>query len=108
MIGVAVNAAALIAVIVLVIVLKKDPLVGTWLYSDGTKYRFGNDNTGAMVLDDYDFKYTYTARDGRITIDYERDEVQDAEYTYEVDGDKLTLHGGQGTAGGDYDLSRVE
>ena len=41
-------------------------------------------------------------------MDYALDYVTDCEYTYTVDGDKLTLVGGEGTVGGTYTLTRVE
>ena len=106
--GVAVLAVVIAVVVLVIMAVNRNSLTGTWLYEDGTRYRFDEDNTGAMILGDYEYKYTYKISGNKVKINYERSEVHDAEYTFEINGDKLTLHGGEGTAGGDYDLSRFE
>lgn len=40
-------------------------------------------------------------------IDYANESVRDSEYEFAVDGDTLTLNGGEGTIGGTYELKKV-
>ena len=64
---------------------------------------------GCMCLDGSNhFEFTYKAEDGTLYLDFALDYVTDCQYTYTVDGDKLTLIGGKGTVGGTYTLTRVE
>ena len=86
---------------------EKDPLVGTWQYLDGTKYTFSEGGKGAMTVENYDYIYSYTSDGTNLHIDYEKPEVHDADYTYEVKDTVLHLVGGKGTAGGEYDMNRV-
>ena len=85
----------------------KDPIVGTWEYADGTKYRFGENGKGAMIVEKYEYVYSYTADGTNLFIDYEKPEVHDANYTYSVKDTVLHMVGGEGTAGGEYDMKRV-
>ena len=86
---------------------EENPLFGKWEYSDGTVYEFNPDMTGGMYVGDYKYEYTYELNGGVISIDYANEEVHDAEYTYEAEGDRLKLTGGEGTAGGEYVLDRI-
>ena len=86
---------------------EKDPIIGTWQYPDGTMYRFGEDGKGAMTVEKYDYLYSYTTDGKNLHIDYDKPEVHDADYTYEVKDTVLHLVGGEGTARGEYDMSRV-
>ena len=97
----------------------KDPLLGTWEYADGTRYRFSEGGKGAMIVEKfstsesdssnryYEYVYSYTTDGVNLSIDYEKPEVYDAKYTYEVRDGVLHMVGGDGTAGGEYDMSRV-
>ena len=87
---------------------KPNPLKGTWQYADGTKYRFLENYKGAMIVEKYEYKFTYKIEDNKLSIDYEKKEVHDAEYTFEVSGDVLKLKGGEGTAKGEYEMNRIE
>ena len=98
-----------------------DPFYGSWIYPDGTRYKFYPDNTGALIalygsidsetgselLTEHTYPYTYVRDGNKLSIDYEDKSFHDAEYTFELKGDKLIMHGGEGTAGGDYELKRV-
>ena len=87
---------------------EKLPLIGTWQYMDGTKYRFDENGKGAMTVGNYDYLYSYTSKGSELHIDYEKPEVHDADYTYEVKDGVLHLVGGEGTARGEYDMSRAD
>lgn len=87
---------------------ESDSIVGLWLYTDGTKYEFEADMTGGMYIDDYKYTYTYSAFDSELKIDYDNAEVHDSVYDYYFQDGKLKLIGGEGTAGGEYLLERVQ
>ena len=101
---------------------KPNPLTGTWEYIDGTRYRFNEDYSGAMLVkkvvnpedpaegakdEYYEYRYTYKIDGNNLSIDYKKEEVRDAEYTFEAEANSLKLIGGKGTAKGEYEMSRV-
>ena len=108
-----------LAVLVLIIVLtckscaggnyNNADLSGVWHYDQYTEYEFDGEGKGCMCLDGSNhFEFTYKAEDGTLYLDFALDYVTDCQYTYTVDGDKLTLIGGEGTAevGKVYDLTK--
>lgn len=110
-----------LAVLVLIIVLickscaggsnDNADLSGVWHYDQYTEYEFDGEGKGCMCLDGSNhFEFTYKAEDGTLYLDFALDYVTDCQYTYTVDGDKLTLIGGKGTAevGKVYELTRAE
>lgn len=110
-----------LAVLVLIIVLickscagenyNNADLSGVWHYDQYTEYEFDDEGKGCMCLDGTNhFEFTYKAEDGTLYLDFALDYVTDCQYTYTVDGDKLTLIGGKGTAevGKVYELTRAE
>ena len=86
-------------------------LSGVWHYDQYTEYEFDGEGKGCMCLDSTNhFEFTYKAEDGTLHLDFSLDYVTDCQYTYTVDGDKLTLIGGEGTAevGKVYELTLVK
>ena len=86
-------------------------LSGVWHYDQYTEYEFDGEGKGCMCLDGSNhFEFTYKAEDGTLYLDFALDYVTDCQYTYTVDGDKLTLIGGKGTAevGKVYELTLVK
>lgn len=86
-------------------------LGGVWYYDAYTEYEFDGNGNGCMCIDEtnhYEFKYT--VKGDTLKIDYVPDYVGDCEYTFKLQGDKLTLIGGKGTAepGREYNLERVK
>lgn len=109
-----------LAVLVLVIVLickgcaggnnDNADLSGVWHYDQYTEYEFDGKGKGCMCLDNNNhFEFTYKAEVGTLYLDFALDYVTDCQYTYTVDGDELTLVGGEGTAevGKVYELTKV-
>ena len=116
---IAVVSALALAVLVLIIVLickscagekyNNADLSGVWHYDQYTEYEFDGEGKGCMCLDGSNhFEFTYKAEDGTLYLDFALDYVNDCQYTYTVDGDKLTLIGGKGTAevGKVYELTK--
>lgn len=83
-------------------------LVGTWVYDENTVYRFGEDGRGCMEIGDGDFAYTYTVKGNEVSLDFEQVALHDCTYTFKVKGNTLTLVGGEGTVGGEYELRRSD
>ena len=109
------GAAAVLIVIVVVIVLivkgcsgRTDVLAGTWDFDGTTTYSFDGEGSGAMVLPSISYDFTYKIDGNTLVIDYINESVHDSTYEFAVDGDALTLIGGEGTAGGTYKLTKQE
>lgn len=111
--------ALVLALVILVIILlckgcnenksANTELVGVWHYDQYTEYEFDAESNGCMCLDGNNhFEFTYTTEDNTLYLDFALDYVTDCQYTYTVDGDKLTLVGGEGTAevGKVYELTK--
>ena len=104
--------AALAVIIVGIILLAKgcsggtDALAGTWEFDGTTTYSFDGSGSGAMELPSISYDFTYTIAGNKLMIDYANESVRDSEYEFTVDGNTLTLIGGEGTVGGTYELKR--
>jgi len=82
-------------------------LKGTWIYNENTSYSFNGRGKGSLDMIDVSLRFTYYAENGIITIDFEDVTVQDCQYLYRIDNDDvMTLTGGEGTTGGEYELTR--
>lgn len=84
-------------------------LSGVWLYDQHTEYEFDGRGNGCMCLDGSNhYEFTYKTENGIMHIDFSLDYVTDCKYTYSVEGDTLTLVGGEGTAevGKVYELTK--
>lgn len=109
------GAAAVLIVIVVVIVLivkgcpgRTDVLASTWDFDGTTTYSFDGEGSGAMVLPSISYDFTYTIDGNKLVIDYINESVHDSPYEFAVDGDILTMVGGEGKVGGTYKLTRQE
>lgn len=84
---------------------------GLWHYNEYTEYEFDGKGSGRMFYaKDKFFAYTYTVDKDTVALDFELEYVTDCKYTFTVEGEKLTLVGGEGTAviGKVYELTKVE
>lgn len=84
-------------------------LTGVWYYDQYTEYEFDGKGNGCMCLDGNNhFEFTYKIENDTLCLDFVLDYVTDCQYTYSVDGDGLTLIGGEGTAeiGKVYELTK--
>ena len=112
---------ALIGVFVLLIVLlcrgcfgenrKLRELEGCWYYNEYTEYEFDGEGKGRMFFaKGKAFEYSYTVEDNIVFLDFDLAYVTDCQYTYSIDGDELTLIGGEGTAeiGKEYKLTKIK
>lgn len=82
-------------------------LRGTWIYDSTTEYTFDGEKSGAMRVQGTDYAFTYRARGSVVTLTFEHDAIETANYRFKVDGDTLVLAGKEGTSGGVYQLLRL-
>ena len=93
--------AALVAGIVLICVSRSkgrevSVFNGTYHIDEYTAYEFNGKGKGAMCLGEttrYDFKYTVA--DGKITIDFEEENIADASYSFTEANGTITLLDGK-------------
>ena len=93
---------AIIAIIISLILLtlkksNKDSLIGSWVTQGGTVYEFKEDNKGTMIVPLSEYKFTYKINDNKLSIDYEDEKANDADYEYSIKNNKLILTGKKGT-----------
>ena len=73
-------------------------LIGTFLYEENdTRYEFKEDGTGKMSSGDYNFEYKYKVDGNVLEIDFSKDEVHDAKYSFELKDGILKLTSKEGT-----------
>lgn len=87
---------------------EKNDIVGTWRMDNFTAYLFEKDGTGAMLLTNSRYDYTFKIKGDDLYIDYKDDMLGDGCYTFAVEGDTLILTGGEGTSGRTYVLTKVD
>lgn len=81
-------------------------LLGKWRYNEYTAYEFYDNGKGCLCVDDVHFEYTFKTSSNKLTLDFAEDVVRDCEYTFSVDGNELTIVGGEGTDKGTYKLKK--
>lgn len=97
-----------IVVVVIIAALPSSPLEGKWDMDGVTSYEFHRNGKGAMVLPSAEYEFAYTVKDNILYIDFDYDGAKDAQYVFAVDGDKLSLDGGNTTTQGTYVLTKSE
>ncbi len=95
-------------IIALLFLRKSSPLEGKWYMDDVTAYEFFDSSNGAMVLPSSEYEFTYIIKDNILRIDFDYEGAKDAQYTFAIDGDILTLEGGNATTQGTYVLRKSE
>lgn len=83
-------------------------LQGTWKYDEYTQYEFDGNGSGCLCFEDLHYEYTYTVKDNELRLDFKDDSVRDCTYTFSVNGNTLTITGGEGTVGGVYELHKQD
>ena len=102
----AIGAAVLAAVAILLVTQRSSAgkLAGTWIYNSSVSYTFDGDAAGTMYDRGQAYEFTYRARGDRLTLTFADTMLETAHYRFAVAGSVLTLTGGEGTAGGVYQL----
>ena len=76
---------------------QKETLLGSWITPGGTIYEFNEDNKGIMIVPLSEYKFTYKIDGNKLSIDYESEKANDADYEYSIKNNKLVLKGKRGT-----------
>ena len=105
-------AAAVIVLVVAAVMLLRGrgspgELRGTWIYDSSTEYTFDGEKSGAMRVQGMDYTFTYRVRGSVVTLTFDHEAIETANYRFKVDGDTLVLAGEEGTSGGVYQLLRL-
>ena len=95
-------------IIVLLIVGRKNPLEGRWYMDEVTVYEFYDGSKGTMVLPSAAYEFTYSITDNNLSIDFKYEGAKDAQYIFTIEGNTLTLEGGNTTTQGTYVLKKSE
>lgn len=83
-----------------------DVLQGTWRYDEHTTYEFDGKRRGCMDLTTIRVEFTYKVKKDVVILNFADDNLSDCVYEFHVNGDELTLEGGEGTSGGIYKLHK--
>ena len=79
---------------------------GTWIYDKYTQYAFDGKGRGYLQLETERYEYAYAISGNKLHLDFMNDTLRDCEYDFSIQNNTLTLIGGEGTAGGQYVLTR--
>lgn len=79
---------------------------GEYVYDQYTEYSFDGNGRGQMNLETKNYDFSYITGNNILSIDFDDDTILDCEYSYSVDGDILTIIGGEGTNGYSYILTK--
>lgn len=99
--------AALIFVAIGLIRYNRTTLEGRWDLDGTTVYEFNDDGTGALVLLNAEYEFSYEIKDDVLTIDFLDDYALDARYTFTIEKNIMFWTGGPGDAKQDFVLKRV-
>ena len=83
-----------------------DVLSGAWVYDQYTKYEFDGYGKGCMCLENTHYEYSYKIDGDKLSMNFENEAVHDCIYTFKVENNTLTIIGGEGTTGGTYKLTK--
>jgi hypothetical protein len=85
----------------------RNPIVGKWSVDSMTSYVFYEGGKGALMVPKGRYTFDYILEDDQLTIDFHDEKALDSSFTFEKDGDQLTLVGGNKDARGTYVLEKV-
>ena len=97
---------ALLILAVIIVVFTGDPLIGRWNMDEVTSYEFSRNGKGSMILPSAQYDFTYSVDGDILNIDFAYEGAKDAQYKFTIEGNMLTLDGGNSTTHGIYELTR--
>ena len=56
----------------------KEDLAGLWTIDDVTSYRFSKDGTGALILPEHKYAFSYTLKEDKLTLKFENSKIKKA------------------------------
>ena len=72
-------------------------VIGNWRMDKITVYKFDGYGRGVMCTDVDNYTFAYSAMNGHLYCDFDVDDAMDSDYTYQINGDVLTLTRGEAT-----------
>lgn len=87
-----------LAIIILFIV-NKDKLYGSWTTDGVTIYKFNGKGKGALITSLSRYEFNYKIKKNKLYIDFLSDKAKDASYEFSIDEDKLVVDGIDQTTG---------
>lgn len=97
---------ALILVFNMIFIFQRNKLKGKWKFDEITSYRFDADRTGALVLPDAQYAFTYQFKHSVVMIDYVDEDITDGIYRFERKGNTLVLTSEDGSDGTSFTFTK--
>lgn len=66
-------------------------ITGFWTLDGTTNYRFDEDGTGALVLPEHEFSFSYTAGEDELTLEFNDAGIDTTVFTFTLENDTLIL-----------------
>lgn len=66
-------------------------ITGFWTLDGTTNYRFDEDGTGALVLPEHEFSFSYTAEEDELTLEFNDAGIDTTVFTFTLEDDTLIL-----------------
>lgn len=66
-------------------------VMGNWRIDEITVYKFDGYGRGVMLTAVDNYTFAYCAINGHLIIDFDVDNAMDSDYTYKVNGNKMTI-----------------
>ncbi|MBQ7174218.1 MAG: hypothetical protein IJR62_01995 [Lachnospiraceae bacterium] len=88
--------------------LMAEDLAGTWTIDGITSYRFKADGTGALLLPEHKYPFSFTIEEDELTLEFNAAKIGKAVFTAAVDGDRLTLTREEEAGTAEFVLERTE
>ena len=66
-------------------------ITGFWTLDGTTSYRFDEDGTGALVLPEHEFSFSYTVEEDELTLEFNDAGIDTTVFTFTLEDDTLIL-----------------
>ena len=66
-------------------------ITGFWTLDGTTNYRFDEDGTGALVLPEHEFSFSYTVEEDELTLEFNDAGIDTTVFTFTLEDDTLIL-----------------
>ena len=83
-------------------------LAGTWTIDGITSYRFKEDGTGALLLPEHKYPFSFTIEEDELTLEFNAAKIGKAVFTAAVDGGTLTLTREEEAGTAEFTLEKTE
>lgn len=93
--------------VVIICILSRSPVQGKWTVDGVTTYEFRRNGTGTLILPSSEYEFVYSIKEDILYIDFDYEGAKDAQYKFTVEGDVLTMEGGNTTTQGTLTLKKI-